>query len=240
MDCQELYQKPSILPPMTVDEGKVGVDSDHQGVEVLPRSNLATKGSNVREEFTVQPFTESGMAEFGYSLISEDWRMLEDSAASTSDIVSRFEEHSRSIVNAQFPTKTVFVGIQDLPYFTEELRKLKRKKQRAYRKGKRSQPYIQAKALFDEKMKREVIKYREKILKEVREGKKSSGYTAIRKLGNGPGEEGKQRVVVGAFSEMGLTDQQSANRMAYHCSAISNTVKPLDIRKSHPALQLAI
>ena len=46
MDCQDLYQKPSILPPMTVDEDKVGVDSDHNGVEVLPRNNLVPEGSN--------------------------------------------------------------------------------------------------------------------------------------------------------------------------------------------------
>ena len=48
MDCQNLYQKPSILPPMTVDSGKVGKDSDHNGVEALSRTNLAPEGSTMR------------------------------------------------------------------------------------------------------------------------------------------------------------------------------------------------
>ena len=43
MDCQELYQEPTILPQMTVDAGKPGVDSDHCGVEALPRNNMGQK-----------------------------------------------------------------------------------------------------------------------------------------------------------------------------------------------------
>ena len=154
MDCQDLYQRPTILPPMTVDEGKVGKDSDYNGVEALPRTNLAPEGNSMREEVRVQPFPDSGMAEFGCTLLQEDWSMLEGEETSTS-MVNIFKNHSEDLVNKQFPFKTVHIGKQDLPYFTEELRRLKRRRQRAYRKGKRSKEYIEAKKVFDDKLLRE-------------------------------------------------------------------------------------
>ena len=150
MDCADIYQQPSILPPMTVDKGKVGKDSDHMGVEALPRTNLASKGSQMRREVHVQPFPESGLAQFGLTLLSEDWGGLEG-AVDSADMVDRFETRSALIVSRQFPTKTVLVSTQDLPYFTEELRLLKRRRQRAYKKGKRSENYLKCKAAFEKK-----------------------------------------------------------------------------------------
>ena len=177
MDCQNLYQEPTILPPMTVDEGKVGKDSDHNGVECLPRSNLVPEGSSLRQEVRVQPFPDSGLALFGCKLSEEDWGKLRDCESST-DVVASFESRSAEMVDSQFPVKTVLVGPHDLPYFNEELRKLKRRRQRAYRKGKGSEQYKRSKESFESKKVHEAIKYRNKIIEEVKEGKRSSGYKA--------------------------------------------------------------
>jgi hypothetical protein len=61
-DCPELLQEPTRLPPLQVDQGKPGKDSDHHGVQVLPRTSLAPQGSSRREKITVRPFPESGLA----------------------------------------------------------------------------------------------------------------------------------------------------------------------------------
>ena len=113
MDCQDLYQKPSILPPMTVDSGKTGVDSDHNGVEALPRTNLASEGISLREEVRVQPFPESGLAEFGVRLMAEDWGMLQEREGDSIEMVQLFESHSTYLVDNQFPHKTILVGPHD-------------------------------------------------------------------------------------------------------------------------------
>ena len=239
MDCQELFQEPVIIPPMTVDEGKIGKDSDHSGVEARPRNNLAPEGSRMREKVVVQPFPESGMAEFGVKLMEEDWCSLEREGSST-DMVTQFEARSERLVSSQFPTKIVLVGPQDLPYFTEELRKLKRRRQRAFKKGKRSPQYMQAKENFEKRKVLEAIKYRKKIMNEVQEGKRNSGYKAIRKLGDQPGEGVKRAVVLPAFVEQGLSAQQSADRLADHFSKISQSVEPLNMNLFHPALRLAL
>ena len=82
---------------MTVDLGKTGVDSDHQGVEALPRTNLASKGSMLREKMTVQPFPEAGMAEFGLCLLKEKWEMLQDSDATSSELVREASQKKKKI-----------------------------------------------------------------------------------------------------------------------------------------------
>ena len=238
-DCPELYQEPSILPPMTVDEGKPGKDSDHNGVECVPRSNLAPQGSSLRDEITVQPFPESSLLKFGFKMADENWSKLAG-ALNSSDMVSVFESRSEQMVLSQFPTKRVLVGPQDLPYFTEELRKIKRRRQRLYRRGKKSLQYIAVKKQFEDTKIKEAIKYRNKIIQEVKEGVRGSGYRAIRKLGDQPGEGRKTEVVLPAFVEQGLTPLQCANRLADHFSAISQSVERLDISQFHPALRLTI
>ena len=95
--------------------------------------------------------------------------------------------------------------------------------------------------MFQSKLKAEALKYKNKIVNEVREGKRGSGYSAIRALGDGPTEwHRKKEFVIPAFVEEGLTPQQSANRLADYFTAISQTVEPLNVKKFHPALQLAI
>ena len=75
-------QEPTILHPMQVDEGKEGKDSDHAGVQVLPRTNLTREGGAVGERVMMRPFPESGNARFGLTLMEKEWRELEDNMSS--------------------------------------------------------------------------------------------------------------------------------------------------------------
>ena len=127
------------------------------------------------------------------------------------------------------------------PYFTEELKKIRRRRDRIYQKFGKNENYHEVQQMFQSKLKAEALKYKNKIVNEVREGKRGSGYSAIRALGDGPTEwHRKKQFVIPAFVEEGLTPQQSANRLADYFTAISQTVEPLNVKKFHPALQLAI
>ena len=240
-DCHDLMQEPTILPPMQVDQGMVGKDSDHAGVEMLPRTNLASEGSNRREKREVQPFPESRIVDFGFTLLQEDWSCLEDDMSS-SEMVDKFVEINSKMVDAGFPKKTIQVGSGDLPYFTEELRHLKRRRVRAYTShGRRSEKYLNLKRKFEVKLENEGRKYVQRIEKEVGEGKRGSGYQAIRKLGNRPGESwNKSEFTLPSFVEENLTPLQAANRLAGHFSAISQSVDPLDRSQFPPALRLIL
>ena len=163
-DCPNLFQEPTILPPMQVDEGKVGKDSDHAGVQVLPRTNLAREGGAVREKVRVRPFPESGIISFGFSLIEEDWSGMVEDDMSSADMVDKFVSLNDNMVDSMFPEKEIQVGPGDLPYFTEELRQLKRQRLRAYTMhGGKSIRYTRLKQRFDHMLEREATKYIRKI-----------------------------------------------------------------------------
>ena len=236
LDClittlHSLLQEPTILPPIQVDPGKTGKDSDHMGVECVPRNHLVTQGCKLREKVVVQPLPESGLVELGFTLMKECWEGVEESMSS-SEMVMAFEEHSRTLVDKQFPKKMVFVEDNDLPYFSEDLRKLKRQRQRASGKGptvhgRRSGKYVNLREKFNSKLKREALKYVDKIKKEVAEGVRGSGYKAVRKLGNRPGDTGRRK-------------EEAANRLDYYFFALSQSVQPLEETKFHPALRLEL
>jgi len=86
-----------------------------------------------------------------------------------------------------FETKQIIIKANDLPYFTEELRKLKRQRLRVYNKEGKSAKYVELQNIFQQKLKVQLNKYKEKLLTEVQEGKRGSVYPALRKLGLRPG-----------------------------------------------------
>ena len=133
------------------------------------------------------------------------------------------------------------IGQTTLPYFTEQLRTLKRIRLRAYtRHGKRSAEYINAKEAFEAKLVLEATKYREKVTQEVCDGVRGSAYSAICKLGDRPGENGRPEFSLPAYVQQQLTAKQSAEKLADHFSSISQTVDPLEVDKLFPALREAI
>ena len=144
------------------------------------------------------------------------------------------------LVDMAFPAKVIQVGPEEKPYFTEELRQLKRRRQRAYAQhGKRSLKYIKLKQRFDSKLKHEAQKYVQKIKQEVMEGKRGSGYKSIRKLGNRPNESWNQpQVNILSYMEQNITPKEAANKLGDYFSAISQTVQPLDRNQFSPALKL--
>jgi hypothetical protein len=240
-DCADLMQEPVLLPPMQVDKDKVGKDSDHSGVQLLPRTNLAPESRTHREKVQVRPFPESRIVDFGFRLMAEDWTILEDSS-SPSEMVDVFVSTNNAMVDAGFPFKEIQVGQKDLPYFTEELRQLKRQRLRAYTAhGAKSVQYERLRQAFDTKLENEAIKYRTKTESEVSAGIRGSGYQAIRKLGLRPGDSWKRpELTLPAYIEANLTPQQSANKLADYFSTISQTVEPLDESQFPPALREAL
>ena len=72
---------------------------------------------------------------------------------SSTQMVDSLETMSKDMVDAHFPEKSVTIGQTDLPYFTEQLRTLKRNRLRAYtRFGRRSIQYLNSKEAFEKKL----------------------------------------------------------------------------------------
>ena len=135
---------------------------------------------------------------------------------SSTELVKRFEDFTSTLVNNIFPLKTVTVSDKDKVYFTEELRKLRRQRQRIYRKSGRTQKYLEIKSKFDALLRKEVKKYQQKVQNEVLEGTRNSCYSALRKLGVG-GKSADKTFTLPNHAEDELSPLQSAEKFAVCC-----------------------
>ena len=107
----------------------------------------------------VTPLPDTLIAKFGSVLVLEDWKFLSQNMTST-ELVGAFEKHTTNLVNEIFPEKQVTVSDRDKPYMTEELRLLKRQRQRVYTKWGKNARYNELQKEFDIKIKLEAQKYR--------------------------------------------------------------------------------
>ena len=154
------YQEPGLLPAVLVDTGRQGVPSDHAGVEVKPRTNLSqSKARPKKETFMVQRMPDSLVSDFGGLLVMEDWNCLQD-GMSPDELVEAFQTSASRLVDHHFPIKRVSVIQGDKPYFTEELRQLRRKRDHIYQKSGKSPQYLITQSKFTNKLKEEASKYK--------------------------------------------------------------------------------
>ena len=155
-----LYQEPIIIPPIQPDLAGHGVPSDHSGVLVLPDTNQRDKVKTTKIVKYVRPMPESSLLNFGKEFVQLKWNFL-DSFSEPNDLSRQFEETMKFYVDKHFPLKKVTVSEYDKPYFTEELRALRRKRQRRYAKHGKDDKYRNLSEAFEEKLLSEKKKYRE-------------------------------------------------------------------------------
>ena len=184
---------------------------------------------------TVRPLPESQIEKFGTWVTTENWKSLLPDMSST-ELVESFEKITKQKVDEFFPQKTVTITAYDKPYITQELKILRRQRQRAYRKGGKSEKYLKLKNTFDAKLKKEAEKYRDKILVEVAEGKRLHSYKGLRKLEFKHEEENKA-FTLPEHSEKGLTADQIAEDLAVYFSAISQEYEPVTYEKLRQSVQ---
>ena len=238
-DLQSYFQVPQIIPPVPVDILGKGVPSDHNGVLAVPISAANPLRKSELRKVDVRPLPESLILKFGEILAMEEWQFLTPQMSS-SELVEAFEVYTSKQINGVFPLKTVTISNKDKPYFTEELKRLRRQRQRVYRKQGKSPKYLSLVSEFDLKLKAEAKKYQDKIQADVLEGKLGSSYSALRKLGAGCKDNGDNGFTLPSHAEDDLTPQQSADRFADYFSKISQEFEPINVQSFPPKIQLKL
>ena len=76
---------------------------------------------------------ESQVRNFGHEIVNEDWSFLLPHMG-TSEMVACFENCTNNMIKANFPEKIITISNFDKPFMTQELKELRRKRQRIYRK----------------------------------------------------------------------------------------------------------
>ena len=119
-DLHHLYQEPTIIPPIPVDEGSTGCPSDHSGVLITPINNFSTK-PGTKKSVSIRPIPQSSLDLFGQTFVHESFDFLLTGSSPTS-LVELFQEHCSKLVEKFFPIKTATISSFDQPFFTEKLR----------------------------------------------------------------------------------------------------------------------
>ena len=83
----------------------------------------------------MRPISESALNAFGQVFVRQDWNYLDEFTDPT-EMVLAFEGTMTNYVDNFFPLKKITVSIFDKPFFTEELRALRRRRQRNMRNMK--------------------------------------------------------------------------------------------------------
>ena len=225
-DLHSFYHSPEVIPPVPVDVIGKGVPSDHRGVLVTPLSSANSQRKPDTEFKKVRPLPESSMLKFGSFIVQEEWSFLTSKMSST-ELVETFEKYTSQLVEQYFPEKEIKISSFDKPFYTEELRMLRRQRQRAYTKGGKSQKYIKLKQEYDEKLRIAAKKYHSKIISEVSDGKRTNAYSALRKLE--PGENKKKNsFTLPDHADKDYTPAQSAEKLAEYFSEISQQFDPIN------------
>ena len=124
-NLHQYYAVPVILPPVKPDEPMKHNNSDHKYAMAVPLNIAASKNTREYNTRTVRPTPETGRKAFGAWMLSEKWESV-DKATNPTDMVKELRNVINQKVDKYFPVKIYKVSSQDLPYITDELKKLDR------------------------------------------------------------------------------------------------------------------
>ena len=123
------------------------------------------------------------------------------------------------------PEKTRRISSDEQPWFTEQLRRLHRKKKREFRRHRGSRRYRQLQKLFEKKLIEEKVKFKRKMIDDVLEARSGQWYAKLKRMTNF--DQAKFDVL--QVDEINHpSDQEQAEAIADSFSAISNEYKPVN------------
>ena len=228
------YNDPEIIPPINPDRPGYGVPSDHMGVSATP-CKIGAPVKKVKVQKIIRPLPESLIPCFEKRFAELNFKDLSDQPVS--QIVEDLESKVNLIVNESFPEKKITISPYDEPWFNEQLRSLKRQRQRRYQTHGKDTKYLKLKEIFDEKMNVEIEKYKQKIETDVVEGRRGSTYPALRRFGARQYYVTNDSFQLPEYAQLQLSPVQSAERLADYFSMISQEFSPLDTANLPPNLQ---
>ena len=239
-DLQDFYNDPIIVPPVSVDNPQTGVPSDHMGVVYIPINTVDEVANKQKVTRTIRPITDAGIRNIGQVFTHEKWEFL-DPSLSPSTLTSLFTSYTKDIINNFCPEKTIVERPGSNPFMTEDMKVLKRKTMREYEKRGKSSKYLELRTNLDQKIKKEKLKYKDKVLEQVFNGTRSSSYAAIRRLGERPGDAcAGSSFILPEHADLNLGSEQAVELIANHFAAISKEFSPIDLNNFSPKLRKAL
>ena len=207
-DLHTQYHPPTTLPPLEVDSGKPGQNSDHNVVVFAPKQNKKYQRQNKKKIVKTRPLPESQIGKFMQKLASYPWE-AEFEQKSVDEKVELFHNFLRNSLDEHFPEKITKMSTLDRKWMSPHLKPIHRRMKREYYKHRKSRKFLKLKVKFKK------VNFVSN-LKSIDPGK---WYMMAKKIGalDNPKSEGIQ------VQSLSLsTDKECAQKIAEYFSRISN------------------
>ena len=124
-DLARFYRRPVCEKALEVDKDKVGSDSNHLMVLMVPVDNFNNKKGSLRKHIQYRPLNDAGFCEMESRLTNYDWSSIQN-IKSSDDQMLAFHNTLYDMFDESFPMKSKTFFSQSEPWFTEKLSVLKR------------------------------------------------------------------------------------------------------------------
>ena len=235
MNIPELYKSPIIVPPVPCDDPAAGVPSDHSVPVCIPHTDRYSRPVRKYRTITHRPLPNAAINKFGQWITGESWKLLTDRINKIT--VTQHSQELQNILIGKLdelcPQVSFKVNNQDKPWINKELKKLKRSKMREYQKRGKSEKYQKLDQEFTKKYKSAAKKFMERKIEALRETKPGQAFKILKSMGAQPGDclEDTFTFTLPSHQADGLTNKQSAERIAEYFARISAEYEPLIIEK---------
>ena len=231
MNCAELYKSPIIVPPVPCDIPSAGVPSDHSVPVCYPHTDRHTRPARQYRTVTHRPLPDAAVNKFGQWITAETWDMISDKITSTEQ-AQQLQNILLNKLNEYCPVKTFKLGPQDKAWINGELKRLKRRKMREWQKRGKTEKYQKLSDEFEQKYKIAAAKYMHNKIDALKQAKPGQAYGILKSMGMQPGDCTESTTFTLPNHQMdGLTNKQSAEKIAEYFAEISSEYEPLDIAK---------
>ena len=223
-DLHPFYHPPTTLPPLQVDTDKNGADSDHNVVVLAPLNNSQFKIDRVKKSVTIRPIPDSKILSFGAAITQHNWSEV----FGESDLdkkVTNFHSYIRKLVDEHFPEKVVKISSLDKKWMSPTLKVMHRRTQREFVKHRKSKKWKKLNRAY-KKMKRKSVKsYYSNFVNELKQTNPGKWYEMAKRIG-AVDQMNAGEIKVEALG--GLSNKQSAQKIAEHFSSVSHQYSPVD------------
>ena len=152
-DLHSMYQSPVCEDALEVDSDKIGENSDHLMVKMIPLNNVNNNVSKEKKFITYRPLTDEGFKKMTFELENMSWEFIENIDEAECQM-KMFQDTLFSIFENCFPQKTRILSNKDEPFYSEKLKILKNKKSREFSKHRRSNKYLALHKLYKIELKK--------------------------------------------------------------------------------------
>ena len=223
-DLYSMYHPPTTLPPLQVDPGKTGKDSDHTIVVFAPITNLQCRVIRKKKTVSVRPLPQTEIFKFEGDLAKVSWEELFDDKT-VDQQTEIFHQYLRSNLDKHFPEKCVKISTLDKKWMSPPLKLAHRNMQREFYKNRKSLKYKKLRAKYKQMKKKAIRCFYSNFITEMKASDPGKWYAMAKRLG-AVDQMTHGEVQVECLA--GLDNVEAAQKIAKHFAAVSNEYSPVD------------